>query len=355
MIRKYFLAILISILASISVLILRSIAPELVTQQAAFFLVGLIVFFTISKIKYAELERLSPISYFLLIILLIIALFSEQIKGSARWIVLPGGFHLQPSQIAIPLVMLSLTWYTKTIKKNINWTQLRNILLLILIPGLLIYIEPDFGSTMIFLLATGSLLFFLPLSIKQYLSLILTSLLSLIIIFSFLLKPHQKQRILSFKNASVNTQENYNAQQSLIAVGSGKFFGRGLGLGIQSHLRFLPERQTDFIFASIAEETGFLGSITLVITYFLLNLYIWHIAKSSSNLSQQLYCYAIMTALLIQTIINIGMNSSILPITGVTLPLVSYGGSSIIANMFSLGIIQSIALEEKSKSFMQIR
>ena len=147
---------------------------------------------------------------------------------------------------------------------------------------------------------------------------------------------------MSFLDTTQQSQVNYNALQSQIAVGSGQTWGRGLGQGIQSHLRFLPERQTDFIFASFAEEVGFVGAVSLIILYLILILTIWRTAVRASNQVQKLVCFSILTMFLTQTIVNIGMNMGLMPITGITLPFISYGGSSILALSFCLGLTLSL-------------
>jgi rod shape determining protein RodA len=172
-------------------------------------------------------------------------------------------------------------------------------------------------------------------------------------------KDYQKNRLLGFLNlhqasadlqiTAQETSSAYNARQALIAVGSGQFWGRGIGQGVQSHLRFLPERQTDFIFASFAEEWGFVGAIFLLLMYFLLLFFLLYLAYKVDDFGQKLYLLVLFAMFLVQIFINIGMNLAILPITGITLPFLSYGGSSVISLFFALSIAQSIASDFKKK------
>lgn len=168
-------------------------------------------------------------------------------------------------------------------------------------------------------------------------------------------KPYQKQRITSFIDSNQDIQNSsYNARQALIAAGSGQLIGRGLGQGIQSHLKFLPERQTDFIFASLAEEFGFIGSIIVVLIYLLLINLIIRVGLKSSSKPEYYFCMstAIMTAF--QVGINIGMNIGLMPITGLTLPLLSYGGSSLLSLMAMFAVVQSILINIKPKKTLHL-
>jgi rod shape determining protein RodA len=161
--------------------------------------------------------------------------------------------------------------------------------------------------------------------------------------------------VADFVNASDETSAQYNARQALIAVGSGGLFGRGLGYGIQSHLRFLPERQTDFIFAALAEELGLVGSL-LVLTFYIMFLgLLWRLLFQQTDLQKTGFLLSFAMLLFIQSAINIGMNIGLLPITGITLPFVSYGGSSIIGFGLALGVAQVISAETKKRMVIQIR
>src|SRR3989344_1570004 len=158
------------------------------------------------------------------------------------------------------------------------------------------------------------------------------------------LYDYQKVRITSFLDPSADPKgTGYNALQAIIAIGGGGLMGLGLGRGTQSHLLFLPEFHTDFAFASLGEELGFLGGITVIVFYALLLLWIFRIILNCSDPFAKMLCLALFSQILIQAFINIGMNLGVLPITGITLPLVSYGGSSILGIFISLGIIQSVS------------
>jgi rod shape determining protein RodA len=161
---------------------------------------------------------------------------------------------------------------------------------------------------------------------------------------------HLSQSTANLEVSSKESSSAYNARQALIAVGSGRIFGRGIGQGVQSHLRFLPERQTDFIFASFAEEWGFIGAVFLLLLYFILLNFILYLAYRIEDFRQKLYLLVVFTMFLVQIFINIGMNMAILPITGITLPFLSYGGSSVISLFFALGVAASIADKFRKKT-----
>lgn len=354
--RSWFLPATLLVFALLSVLTLSSIAPQLAPKQLMFFFIGSIVFLIASKLNFREILRLSPLSYgltiFLLILVLVIGLST---RGTTRWIDL-GDFRFQPSQLAIPFVGLFLA----KIVENRNLKKIKELLLVLFVisvPGGLILIEPDLGTTLVYLTTVGTIIYFKDLNWRHILISVSLGIVIAILSWIFVLEPYQKLRVTSFLASSEQTgitAANYNAHQALIAVGSGQFLGRGLGQGIQSHLRFLPERQTDFIFASLAEEFGFVGSILLVSLYAVLIAFLIFAANNSKKESESLFCYMVASMILIQAGVNIGMNMGLLPITGVTLPLLSYGGSSVLTIMGTLGIIQSIVIRQKKRVIINI-
>lgn len=354
--RAWFLPALLVIFTLLSVLTLSSIAPDLAPRQLVFFLIGAGIFVAVSRLKYQSLLRLSPLMYALAIALLIIVLIiGLNTRGTNRWIDL-GEFRLQPSQLAIPFVGL---YITKLIEKRSlkQLSQLLFILFVMAIPAGLILIEPDLGTTLVYLATVGTVIYFKDLDWRHIVLLGTAGVAVLVFSWFFVLRPYQKQRITSFMDRNQQTEvtaANYNAQQALIAVGSGQWLGRGLGQGVQSHLRFLPERQTDFVFASIAEEFGFLGSVVLIGLYASLISFLLFVGSNSQTNSERYFCYLTASMILLQSGVNMGMNMGLLPITGLTLPLLSYGGSSILTIMGMLGIIQSIASSQQKQAQLHI-
>ena len=351
--QKWFLPAILIIFGLISTLILTSIAPELAARQFIFFCLGFLIFFAISNFDFSQIVRKSPLLYGSLIILLIIPLMiQERTRGAARWIDVGDFFAIQPSQLAIPFVGLFLSWYAT---KN-DLSKIKNLVkffFLMLVPGLLIFIGPDLGTTLVYVLSIAAILLFSEVKWQYFLGISIVGLVSVIFIWSFLLQPYQKQRITSFMDSGA-IEANYNARQSLIAVGAGQISGSGVGKGIQSHLRFLPERQTDFIFASFAEEFGFIGAILILSLYFGMSAFLILATFRTNDKTALFFLIAVTSSIWIQTSINIGMNVGLLPITGLTLPFLSYGGSSILSLFLMLAIVQSEINSRNPKPIMHI-
>lgn len=347
---KYWLIpLVILILSLLSILTLSSIAPTLAPKQLIFFMIGFGVFFLVSKIQFKRLLKLSLVFYILNIVLLIAVLILAPItRGTSRWIDIGGFFAIQPSQLAIPATSLFLINFFK----DKSLTKIKNLLLFLVytaIPGLLILIEPDLGTTVVYLTSIAIIIFLSKTKIRHIAPLLFLGIAGIIFSWNFVFEPYQKSRITSFIAPNEDRDASYNAQQSLIAAGSGKLTGKGLGQGIQSHLRFLPERQTDFVFASFAEEFGFIGSSLLIFLYFILVSTTISTAKKSQETTKKYFCYVVAIMTTFQIGVNIGMNIGILPITGITLPFISYGGSSILSLIIMFGIIQSIRIHQKQK------
>lgn len=310
-------------------------------QQLLFALLGLVIFFLISKFDYRAIKSITTPLYVLIILFLILVFIIDfETRGSVRWIPL-GFINLQPSEFAKPVIVLLLA---KFWEKNLtSWKNILLSLIWILPVVLLIFKQPDLGTA----LTIGGLwlgvLFAARISFKKVIPIILIIILG--IPLSWLaLQDYQKNRVISFISPSTDPLGlGYNLIQSTIAVGSGQIFGRGLGQGTQSRLQFLPEYRTDFIFASISEELGFIGSMLIVLIYLYLIIYCVNIAEKSTDILGFLICFGIISLLLFQIIVNIGMNIGLFPITGITLPLLSYGGSSVVTTLVLLGLVASVS------------
>lgn len=353
-VRAHFLPAILVIFTLLSILTLSSIASGLVTKQLFFFCVGSVIFYTASRVSLKRLEQLSFFGYLLTIALLVLTqIIGFQTRNTSSWIEVFGLFRLQPSQLAVPLVGLYAATFVQT-HPLLRGKNILTLLGILAIPAVLIITEPDLGTALVFL-ASMTPLFLLTKTHFQHVSLLAASSVAIAIVtWLFVLQPYQKQRIFSFLDPSDTKGASYNAEQAMIAVGSGELFGRGLGQGIQSHLRFLPERQTDFIFASFAEEFGFLGSLMVIALYAALCSFILFIALKTKHKTAQLFCFISVTMIAVQTGVNIGMNMGIVPITGVTLPLLSYGGSSILTLCGCLGILQSFVTLQKKELTLHI-
>lgn len=329
------------LLVSIGILVIYSSSKELAAQQLIFTGIGMLFFFLISQIELQSFKNLIKPLYFLTLIMLsAVLILGFETRGSLRWIPL-GIFNIQPSEFAKPVLILLLARFWS--EKRASWSNIFKSLLYSLPLILLIFKQPDLGSAMTIASIWLGMLLVAQVSIKKLLLLALIFILVIPISWVFL-HGYQKERIVSFLTpGSDPLGKGYNLIQSTIAVGSGQFLGRGLGRGTQSRLQFLPEFRTDFIFASIAEEMGFVGSILILSLYLFLLIYLLWVAQRTNNSFNLLVVIGVVSMFLFQVIVNIGMNVGLLPITGITLPLISYGGSSAIATFLSLGMAASCA------------
>ena len=346
--KTWFIPSVMFFLCCLGLLALRSVAPSLVGQQLIYALLGGGIFWWVSRYRYQQIEELGWVGYIGVCLLLIVPLIiGKTTRGIAGWIDIGGFFSIQPSQLAVPVVGLVIAqWCAQHDLRKLE--TLIKTLFLILLPGLLIVVEPDLGTTVVYILSMGVILFMSNVKWSYLVSMGALGVVTIAISWLFLLEPYQQSRITSFLGmgeAQESSDASYNARQSLIAVGSGQVFGRGLGQGVQSHLRFLPERQTDFIFASLSEELGFVGSSLVILLYWALIGWCLWLSWRAPSLSARLYAMGAAAMFTIQCGINIGMNMGIVPITGITLPFVSYGGSSLLSMAGLLGILQSISKE----------
>lgn len=330
------------LLASLmSLLIIFSISPERLVNQGLWLALGFVLYLFLASQDSGVFTAFTRVGYPLAILLLILTfVLGESVRGSVRWIPI-GGFNLQTSELAKPLLILAFARFM-ALRPPRTLKTLLSSLLTLAIPLALILRQPDLGTGLVLLVIFASQLFVagLPgwlLGLGAGITILVAS------FAPAYLHDYQLARLESFIDpASDPLGSGYNVIQSQIAIGSGGLFGKGLGHGTQSHLRFLPERHTDFIFASLVEELGMLGGLFVIIVLGLV-LYRLTYLMLRLPLEERLVLAGIFGYLLFQTSVNIGMNLGIAPVTGVTLPLISYGGSSILAIAISFGIAGSIA------------
>lgn len=328
------------LLLSISTLVIFSSSKELATQQLIFALIGLVFYFFISRFDYRAIKSLiSPLYITVTVFLVLVFILGVESRGAIRWIPL-GLFNVQPSEFAKPVLILVLARFWSN---NLpTWRNIFKSLLWVAFPLLLIFKQPDLGTFLTIMAIWSGMLFAAQISFKKVLLLALL-VLSIVPVGWFTLHDYQKQRIFSFISPQSDPLGiGYNIIQSTIAVGSGQVFGKGLGQGTQSRLQFLPEYRTDFIFASISEELGLFGSLLIIGLYFYMVIYGLITAQRSRDYFGFLIAFGVVSMLIFQVIVNVGMNVGLLPITGITLPLVSYGGSSVVATLISLGLVASV-------------
>lgn len=338
--------IILVLLASFGLFLLLTINISLFWQQALYVLLGAGLFFVISRFDVVIFKWFAPFGYVLGNIFLLTSFLGPTIRGAKRWIMI-GGTQIQPSELVKPLMLFIFAYYiTKYPPKRLKEIVLH--LVLFIIPFFLIFRQPDLGTSLVYGSMWLAMMVMGGLPLQLLFGGIGLSVAGLPL-FWRLLADYQRSRIFTFIDPLSDPRgSGYNAIQAMIAVGSGEFFGRGLGLGTQSHLRFLPEYFTDFMFATLVEELGFVGGALLLGLYGLL---LWRLLHPLINniihgRLAVIYTIGLFTMLLTQIVINSGMNMGILPVTGITLPLVSYGGSSILSIAISFGILWAIAFED---------
>ncbi len=318
-------------------IVLSSIAPFLFPFYFVYIFLGLLAFYLFSKIDFDIWLIFSKHLYVLSVLFLLLPLLIGQVtRGTVRWIQI-GALTIQPAEIVRPFILLFFAKYLY--ERELDIKRIAKSLILLFIPLFLILVQPSLGVTI--LTAVGFLGVLIASSVdKKKIGLFFLVALAFLPLGWFILQPYQRARLTTFLSPSEDPYgSGYNSIQSMIAVGSGKFFGRGLGEGVQTQLAFLPERHTDFIFASIAEEMGFVGAGLVILGIFFVLFRITKIAENSKGAEARAFCSGIFLTYLAQSIIHIGMNMGIMPVTGLPLPLVSAGGSSLLATMIALGMV----------------
>jgi rod shape determining protein RodA len=334
-----------------------------VNRQAIYAAVGLVLMYAVSRIDYSRLRELRyPVYGLLLGLLLSVLAIAGATRGSRSWIELPF-FNFQPSEIGKVLLVVALSAFLVDRMRRMGRDTTARVMLLGLIPTLLVIAEPDLGSAMVYVAGTLAVLFVAGAPWKHFAALgaLFAVALSLVLVAAPLagvqvLEPYQVDRVTSFLHPSADPgDEGYQQHQALIALGSGEKTGRGVAEVTQTSLNFLPEHHTDFIFAVVGETYGFAGCALILSLYALL---IWrglHILTVAKNLYGALIAGGITMMLLFQLFVNVGMNVGIMPITGVTAPLLSFGGSSMLATFLALGLLHSIHAQARETAELKGR
>jgi rod shape determining protein RodA len=282
--------------------------------------------------------------YVIAVLLLVIVLVvGDAIRGARGWLEL-GIFNFQPVEFAKIAIIVGLAQFFSRKREEIR--ELKTVIhsaLFVVAPVGLALFQPDMGAAVILSCVWFGMLLSTAVQKKHIAGLVVLFALVGVASWHMILHDYQKQRIVTFIQPEADPQgSGYNVRQSIIAVGSGEVMGRGLGKGFQSHLRFLPERHTDFIFASFAEELGFVGAGVLVIVFGVLLIRLLFIAQQAVDNLGAYIVVGVVVLFAVQLFINIGMNIGIMPVTGITLPLLSYGGSSLVMTLFLLGLTQNV-------------
>lgn len=318
----------------------------LFSKQLIWFGAGLMVMVASFLFNYKRLDQWAYLIYGVCIVLLIcVLLFGKQFGGSRRWLNI-GRISIQPSEfVKIAVIICLAKYYSRLIdSKGLTLRQLFIPLILTTIPFVLILKQPDLGTAMLIVLIVGSMTIFAKIERRSFIYILISGAVFTPMVW-FLLKGYQKQRLLTFFNPDRDPLgAGYQIIQSKIAIGSGMIFGKGFLKGTQNALSFLPEQHTDFIFSVLAEEWGFVGSVFIFLVFLMLIACSLNVAYGCRDPFGTMISVGITIMISWQVFINIGMVMGLMPIVGVPLPFISYGGSSIITMMASIGILMNIAM-----------
>lgn len=321
-------------------------------RQIIWVMVSLTIFFMALFVDWSFFKTNSIfliLLYFIFLMMLIFLLVANRsVRGAESWFT-TGSVALEPSEFMKPILLLILAKYFS--RRHVEIARLRTLIvsgIYVFLPTFLVFLQPDFGSAVLLGFLWLGMSFVGGIRFRHLVSLGVIGLVVALSLWQFVLLPYQKSRIIAFVNPQGDVRgTGYHALQSTIAVGSGELFGRGIGYGTQSRLAFLPEHETDFIFAAFAEEWGFVG---VVIFFSFFGVIVWRIlraGKYAESNFERLFAMGFSILLFFQASIHVGMNIGIFPITGLSMPMVSYGGSGLVTVFLSLGILQSMLLHRK--------
>ena len=348
------LLVFVAILSVISVLEIKSATLHTKfhgfdTKQIGFLAVGLVLMFLMSLIDYHRLIDIATPAYAVsLCALLAVLAIGTRVMGGKRWIKFPGGIHFQPSEwVKLVLIVAIARYFWSLSGRELTWADIGKAFALVCVPMLLVLKQPDLGTALTYLpiLLCGLLLGGLRLKQAGILLLAVLILGGGIWKTGKVLKPYQKARLTSFMDPDSDPRgSGYQIRQSLIAVGSGGIWGKGANKGTQTQGDFLPIPYTDFIFAAFCEEHGFVGAIGVLLLYFLILMRLIQNAQTAADLPGSFLVMGVVAVILFQIAVNIGMVVGLMPVTGIPLPLMSYGGSSILFTFLALGIVMNVRM-----------
>lgn len=328
------------------------IAPVDATHQVVFAVVSLVALFLAARMDYRGWAKLTPILYGLMVVSLILVLIlGKTALGATRWIDL-GFFQFQPSEFAKLVMIFVLAKYFSTNYDFLdNFRHILISLAYVAVPIVLVLLQPDLGTALVLAIIWAVMAIVARVRVS-YLVALAAAALAAIPLALPLLHPYQRARLAVFLNPTADPlHTGYNVVQSMIAVGSGQLSGRGLAAGSQSQLNFLPSQHTDFIFAVLSEKMGFVGGILVILLFTALLLRGLMIAGAAEDRFGVFVAAGIVTMLMFHLFVNIGMNIGLMPVTGIPLPFLSYGGTSLLVSLVAIGLLESIAMRRRKLQF----
>jgi rod shape determining protein RodA len=318
-------------------------------KQIGFLAVGLVLMFLMSLIDYHRLIDIAPWAYGIsLVSLVAVLVVGTKVLGGRRWIKFPGGIHFQPSEwVKLILIVSIARFFWGLAGRDLTWGDIGKGFAMVCVPMLLVLKQPDLGTALTYLPILLCGLFLGGIRFKQ--AAIIVTIIAIIGGGAWktgkVLKPYQKARLTSFMDPDNDPKgSGYQIRQSLIAVGSGGIWGKGANKGTQTQGDFLPIPYTDFIFAAFCEEHGFVGAVGVLLIYFLILMRLIQNAQTAADLPGTFIIMGVVAVIVFQIAVNIGMVVGLMPVTGIPLPLMSYGGSSILFTFLALGIVMNVRM-----------
>jgi len=314
-------------------------------RQSVWVLLGLAVMFVMVSVDYRVLRDIAPFIFIgtFLLLLLVLSPIGSSTRGAQAWFQF-GSFQLEPSEWAKLALIVCVSAYCATHRGDLDGRRLLTVLGLAAVPMALIYLQPDLGTDLVFGAILITILVVAGARPRQIAALGAVAVIGMVAVVQLgVLKQYQVDRLTAFANPTNDPQHSaYNLAQAKAAIGSGGLFGKGLFKGTQTNLSFVPEQQTDFIFTVVGEELGFVGAFTLLALFAVVVWRTWRTATLARDLFGTLLCVGILAMFVFQIFENVGMTMGIMPITGIPLPFMSYGGSSTVANFAAVGLVLNV-------------
>ena len=326
-------------------------AAFFVERQAMFCMIGVVAMLLVAVVDYRVIRDYAPVAFgtTILVLVAVKSPLGSSSKGTQAWFDL-GPFQLQPSEFAKLALVVMLAAYAAVHRGELDLRRLGVVLGIAAAPMVLVYLQPDLGTALVFVAILMGMLLVAGAKVKHLAALTLIGVVAVVAVIQVgVLKQYQLDRLGAFIQPDKDTQRSaYNLNQSKIAIGSGGLTGKGLGNGPQTNLSYVPEQHTDFIFTVVGEELGFAGSSVLLVLFGLVVWRTWRAAALSKDLFGTLVCVGVLSMLVFQVFENAGMTMGIMPITGIPLPLFSYGGSSVIATFMAIGLVLNVHMRRFS-------
>ena len=331
--------------ASAPRLIAEGASPtQAVFRQMVFVGLGIVAFFVTSLIEHRTLKMITPIAYVGSLITLVVVLAGPVRQGATRWIPI-GSFQFQPSELAKITVILALaSMLAGSREKSLNWLEVTRAVVLVAVPAVLIFRQPDLGTMLVFAFVAVVMVFTAGTTWRQFAFMSITALVTSISLFNVgLIEQYQIDRITAFLDPTSDlANTGYNLARSKIAIGSGGLFGRGLFEGAQTNLAFVPEQDSDFIFTAVGEQLGFVGATLVIVLFAIITWRLLVAAANGRDRFSQLVAIGVAAMLVFHAFVNIGMTVRITPVTGLPLPFLSAGGTAFLAMSIALGLAHSV-------------